>query len=52
MVGEATWVAGGQLGTQNGSAQEFKQIILDLLQKGETVTKCALLPCRLHVLKL
>ena len=40
MAGEQ-WVAGGELGSSDRSAQELKQIILDILQEGETVTKCA-----------
>ena len=40
MAGEGQWVAGGELGSHDRSAQEFKQIILDILQEGETVTRC------------
>lgn len=39
MAGKQSWVAGGQLKSNDRSPQEFKQIILDILQEGETVTK-------------
>ena len=47
MAGEGQWVAGGELGGHDRSAQEFKQIILEILQEGETVTRCDLDPTRL-----
>jgi len=33
------WVAGGELGNNEKNAQDFKQIILDILQDNENVTK-------------
>lgn len=33
------WVAGGELGNNEKSAQDFKQIVLDILQDNENVTK-------------
>ena len=39
MVKEAGWVQGGDLGSHDKTAQDFKQNILDILLEGETVTK-------------
>ena len=39
MVGERQWVAGGELGSTDKSAPNLKQIILNILEDGETVTK-------------
>lgn len=39
MVGDRQWVAGGELGGGERSAQDLKQIILNILQEGENVTK-------------
>ncbi|DBB00924.1 TPA: hypothetical protein ACH3X1_000840 [Trebouxia sp. C0004] len=33
------WVAGGELGNNEKNAQDFKQIVLDILQDNENVTK-------------
>ena len=44
MAGKQNWIAGGELKSNDGSPQEFKQIILDILQEGETVTKCVSKP--------
>ena len=33
------WVAGGELGNNERNAQDFKQIVLDILQDNENVTK-------------
>ena len=33
------WVAGGELDNNKKSAQDFKQIVLDILQDNENVTK-------------
>lgn len=40
MAGKQDWVAGGELTSSDKSPQDFKQIILDILQEGETVTRC------------
>ena len=40
MSGGRQWVAGGELGSTDKSAQQLKKIILDILEEGETVTKC------------
>lgn len=42
MAGKQDWVAGGALTSNDRPPQEFKQIILNILQEGETVTKCVL----------
>lgn len=39
MAGGQQWVAGGELGSSEKSAQDHKQIILDILEDGENVTK-------------
>jgi len=34
-----SWVAGGELGDNGKNAQDFKQIVLGILQDNENVTK-------------
>ena len=33
------WVAGGELGSSDTSARSLKEIVLDILEDGENVTK-------------
>lgn len=41
MATEHNWVAGGELGSTDKSAEHFKQILLDILEDDESVTKWA-----------